>query len=71
MFTAFAQGVILGALVEGMPLQGGKYLHGAFAWFSPFSMLTGVALVFGYALLGVDLADPEDRGPHAARRARR
>jgi cytochrome d ubiquinol oxidase subunit II len=52
MFTAFAQGVILGALVEGMPLQGGKYVHGAFAWFSPFSMLTGVALVFGYALLG-------------------
>ena len=51
-FAAFAQGVILGALVEGMPLLGGKYLHGAFAWFSPFSMLTGVALVFGYALLG-------------------
>ncbi len=50
--TAFSQGVILGALVEGMPLTGGKYLSGAFAWFSPFSMLTGVALVFGYALLG-------------------
>jgi cytochrome d ubiquinol oxidase subunit II len=57
MFTAFAQGVILGALVEGMPLQGGKYIGGhmlnsAFAWFSPFSMLTGVAVLFGYALLG-------------------
>src|SRR4249919_3889722 len=52
MFAAFAQGVILGALVEGMPLNGGKYLHGAFGWFSPFSMLTGVAVVFGYALLG-------------------
>jgi len=35
-----------------MPLKGGKYLDGAFAWFSPFSMLTGVAVVFGYALLG-------------------
>jgi cytochrome d ubiquinol oxidase subunit II len=52
MFAAFAQGVILGALVEGMPLNGGKYLQGAFGWFSPFSMLTGVAVVFGYALLG-------------------
>jgi cytochrome d ubiquinol oxidase subunit II len=52
MFAAFAQGVILGALVEGMPLNGGKYLHGALGWFSPFSMLTGVAVVFGYALLG-------------------
>ena len=42
MFAAFAQGVILGALVEGMPLQEGKYVGGAFGWFSPFSMLTGV-----------------------------
>lgn len=52
IFAAFAQGVILGALVEGMPVQEGKYIGGAFDWFSPFSMLTGVALVFGYALLG-------------------
>ena len=52
MVAAFAQGVILGALVEGLPLQEGKYLGGAFEWFGPFSMLTGVAVVFGYALLG-------------------
>jgi cytochrome d ubiquinol oxidase subunit II len=51
-FAAFAQGVILGAVVEGMPLQEGKYVGGPFGWFSPFSMLTGVAVVFGYALLG-------------------
>ncbi|HEX5488083.1 MAG TPA: cytochrome d ubiquinol oxidase subunit II [Rhodanobacteraceae bacterium] len=51
--TAFMQGVILGALVEGMPLTGGKYVHAAaFAWFSPFSVLSGIAVVFGYALLG-------------------
>ena len=52
MVTAFAQGVILGALVEGLPLVDGEYVGGAFAWFSPFSMLTGIAVVFGYALLG-------------------
>jgi cytochrome d ubiquinol oxidase subunit II len=52
LLAAFSQGVMLGAIVEGMPLKGGKYLGGAFAWFSPFSVLTGVALVFGYALLG-------------------
>ncbi len=52
IFAAFAQGLILGAIVEGMPLQGGKYVGGVFDWFSPFSMLTGVAVVFGYALLG-------------------
>ena len=51
-FAAFAQGVILGAIVEGMPLRDGRYVEGAFGWFSPFAMLTGVAVVFGYALLG-------------------
>jgi cytochrome bd ubiquinol oxidase subunit II len=50
--AAFWQGVILGALVEGMPLKEGKYAGGALDWFSPFSMLTGAAVVFGYALLG-------------------
>jgi cytochrome d ubiquinol oxidase subunit II len=50
--AAFSQGVMLGAIVEGMPLQEGKYLGGPFGWFSPFCMLTGVAVVFGYALLG-------------------
>lgn len=50
--AAFAQGLILGVIVEGMPLHEGRYLGGAFSWFSPFSMLTGVAVVFGYALLG-------------------
>ncbi|HEY4582919.1 MAG TPA: cytochrome d ubiquinol oxidase subunit II [Lysobacter sp.] len=51
-FAALAQGVILGAIVEGMPLRDGRYVESAFGWFSPFAMLTGVALVFGYALLG-------------------
>ena len=52
LLASFAQGVILGALVEGMPLQEGRYVGGALGWFSPFSMLTGMAVVFGYALLG-------------------
>lgn len=50
--AGFAQGLILGAIVEGMPLKEGRYLGGALDWFSPFSMLTGTAVVFGYALLG-------------------
>ena len=55
--AAFWQGVILGAIVEGMPMQAGKYIGqglfgNAFGFFSPFSMLTGAAVVFGYALLG-------------------
>ena len=46
--VAFWQGVILGALVEGLPA--GR--AGAWAWWSPFALLTGAALVCGYALLG-------------------
>ncbi len=52
ILAAFAQGVMLGAIVEGLPIEGGKYAGGAFQWFSPFTMLTGVAVIFGYALLG-------------------
>lgn len=52
ILAAFAQGVILGALVQGLPLVDGRYAGGALGWFSPFSMLTGVAVTCGYALLG-------------------
>ena len=61
--AAFAQGLMLGAIVEGLPLQDGKYLGGAFSWFSPFSMLTAVALVFGYALLGSTWLILKTEGP--------
>jgi cytochrome d ubiquinol oxidase subunit II len=50
--ASFAQGLMLGAIVNGMPLADGHYTGDALDWFSPFSMLTGVAVVFGYALLG-------------------
>ena len=52
LLAAFAQGVILGALVQGLQVVDGNYVGGPFGWFSPFSMLTGAAVVFGYALLG-------------------
>jgi cytochrome bd ubiquinol oxidase subunit II len=61
--AAFAQGLMLGAIVEGLPLQDGKYLGGAFSWFSPFSMLTAVAVVFGYALLGSTWLILKTEGP--------
>ncbi len=50
--AAFAQGVALGALVQGIPVAGRSYLGGWWNWLTPFSLLTGVALVGGYALLG-------------------
>ncbi|MBC7984041.1 MAG: cytochrome d ubiquinol oxidase subunit II [Candidatus Obscuribacterales bacterium] len=52
IFAAFAQGVMLGAIAEGLPLKAATHVGGVLHWFSPFSMLTGTAVVFGYALLG-------------------
>jgi cytochrome bd ubiquinol oxidase subunit II len=50
--AAFAQGVVLGAFVQGFEVQGRQFVGGSFDCFTPFSILTGVALMFGYALLG-------------------
>ncbi|RAK57583.1 cytochrome d ubiquinol oxidase subunit II [Phenylobacterium deserti] len=52
LFATFTQGVVLGAFVQGVPVRDGQYTGGAFDWLSPFSLLTGVALVAGYGLLG-------------------
>ncbi len=50
--ATFAQGVALGALVQGIPVTGRAYSGGWWDWLSPFSLLTGAALVIGYTLLG-------------------
>jgi cytochrome d ubiquinol oxidase subunit II len=52
LVAAFTQGLMVGALVEGLPLSEGRYIGGEFAWFSPFAMLCGIGLCVGYALLG-------------------
>ncbi|HWV53522.1 cytochrome d ubiquinol oxidase subunit II [Pseudorhodoplanes sp.] len=52
MLAAFAQGVALGALLQGIAVTGRAYSGGWWDWLSPFSILTGVSLVIGYALLG-------------------
>ena len=50
--AAFAQGLVLGALVQGIDLVDGRFAGGMYDWLTPFSFLTGCALVWGYALLG-------------------
>ncbi|MDO9501786.1 cytochrome d ubiquinol oxidase subunit II [Falsiroseomonas sp.] len=52
ILAAFAQGVTLGALVQGIAVEGRAYGGGWWDWLSAFSLLTGVALVIGYGLLG-------------------
>jgi cytochrome bd ubiquinol oxidase subunit II len=50
--ATFAQGIVLGALVQGIDSAGGQFTGGVFDWLTPFSIVTGLALVAGYALLG-------------------
>jgi cytochrome d ubiquinol oxidase subunit II len=50
--ATFAQGVTLGALLQGITVEGRAYGGGWWEWLSPFSCLTGLGLVIGYALLG-------------------
>lgn len=50
--AGFTQGIALGALVQGITVVDRAYAGGWWDWLSPFSILTGFAVVVGYALLG-------------------
>ena len=52
MLATFAQGIVLGAFIQGFETEGRSFAGSSFDCFTPFSLLTGVALVFGYGLLG-------------------
>jgi cytochrome d ubiquinol oxidase subunit II len=50
--AAFAQGAVVGAYIQGFETEGFVYSGGALDWLSPFTVITGLGLVAGYALLG-------------------
>lgn len=50
--ASFMQGMLLGAFVQGVEVEGRSFAGGAFDWVNAYSVMTGVAVVFGYALLG-------------------
>lgn len=52
LVAALAQGITLGALLQGVKVEGRAYAGGWLDWLSPFSLLTGVSTVVAYALLG-------------------
>jgi cytochrome d ubiquinol oxidase subunit II len=63
LVAAFMQGLMVGALVEGLPMSGGEYAGGALGWLSPFAVLCGAALCFGYSLLGACWLIRKSGGP--------
>ncbi len=52
LIAAFCQGMILGGFVQGVAVEGRNFSGGPFDWATGFSVMTGIAVVFGYALLG-------------------
>lgn len=50
--ATLAQGITLGALLQGVKVEGRAYAGGWLDWLSPFSLLTGISTVAAYALLG-------------------
>ena len=50
--AAFSQGIALGAILQGVTVEGRAYAGGWWDWLTPFSVLCGVAVIAGYGLLG-------------------
>jgi cytochrome bd ubiquinol oxidase subunit II len=67
--AAFAQGMILGGLIQGIKVENGAFAGGAYDWATPFAALCGISLVAGYALLGATWIVMKTEG-EIARRAR-
>lgn len=61
--ATFIQGTAVGAIVEGLAIENGRYLGGPFAWASPFALLCGVGLCIGYALIGACWLAQKGSGP--------
>ena len=50
--ASFAQGVILGSMLQEIKVVDNQFGGGAFDWLTPFAIMCGLAVVVGYALLG-------------------
>jgi cytochrome d ubiquinol oxidase subunit II len=52
LIATMAQGMMLGAFIQGFKVEGRAFAGGPLDFLTSFSVLTGIALVFGYGLLG-------------------
>ncbi|MCW8355570.1 cytochrome d ubiquinol oxidase subunit II [Marinomonas pontica] len=70
--AAFCQGMLLGSIVQGVPV--GVDSLSSLHWLTPFSILTGFAVMAGYALLAACYLFMKSRGriqDHAAKLGKR
>ncbi|MDR5823466.1 cytochrome d ubiquinol oxidase subunit II [Caballeronia sp. LZ043] len=52
LVATFSQGIVLGMFIQGFPIEGRVYAGTSWNWIAPFPLLTGVGMIFGYALQG-------------------
>ncbi len=72
--AALCQGITLGAMLQGITVDGRAYAGGWWDWLTPFSVVTGLAVAAGYTLLGACWLILKTEGPlqeRARQRARR
>jgi cytochrome bd ubiquinol oxidase subunit II len=50
--AAFCQGLVLGALIDGVPVEQERFVGGPFGFISGFAVVSGLGVVAGYTLLG-------------------
>jgi cytochrome d ubiquinol oxidase subunit II len=62
LVATLCQGITLGALLQGIPVAGRAYAGGWWHWLTPFSLVTGIALTAGYAMLGATWVVLKTRG---------
>ncbi len=65
--AAFAQGLILGGLIQGITVVDRQFAGGPFDWLTPFTLMCGLGVVIGYALLGATWLVYKTEGPVADR----
>ena len=52
LVAALAQGMVLGAMLQGIAVENRAYAGSWWDWLTPYTLLTGLGTVAGYALLG-------------------
>jgi cytochrome d ubiquinol oxidase subunit II len=52
LVATLAQGIVLGAFVQGFSSDGRQFTGGTWDFLTPFSLATGIGLLLGYGLLG-------------------
>ena len=74
LVAAMMQGMILGAILQGIEVSNRAYAGSWWDWLTPYTLLTGLGVVAGYVLLGATWLVWKLDGPaqeHAYRQARR